>query len=63
MPENDTGEAELLAAYEKGALKSIATKAALLKFKAAARATAMKPSKAAPPTQGSLPRRARKADA
>ncbi|RYH31835.1 MAG: hypothetical protein EON54_21110 [Alcaligenaceae bacterium] len=42
MPKTDAYETELLAAYDKGALKSVATKAELSKFKAAARATAIK---------------------
>ncbi|MGI9218826.1 MAG: CopG family antitoxin [Hydrogenophaga sp.] len=42
MPKTDAYEAELLAAFDKGALKSVATKAELAKFKAAARATALK---------------------
>lgn len=42
MSGSDTYESELLAAYDKGALKSITTKAELSKFKAAARATAIK---------------------
>lgn len=42
MPKTDSYEAELLAAYDKGSLKSLATKAELAKFKAAARATAIK---------------------
>jgi len=42
MPRTDPYESELLAAFEKGALKSVATKAELSKFKAAARATATK---------------------
>lgn len=42
MPKTDPYESELLAAFEKGALKSVATKAELSKFKAAARATAIK---------------------
>lgn len=42
MPKTDQYESELLAAFEKGALKSIATKAELSKFKAVARATAIK---------------------
>lgn len=40
MPRID--ESEVLTAYEKGELKSVATKAELAKFKAAARATAIK---------------------
>lgn len=42
MPKTDAFEVELLAAFDKGALKSVATKAELAKFKAAARATALK---------------------
>ena len=42
MPKTDAYEADLLAAFDAGALKSVATKAELAKFKAAARATAMK---------------------
>lgn len=42
MPKNDSYEKEVLGAYEKGQLKSVATKAELAKFKAAARATAVK---------------------
>jgi predicted DNA binding CopG/RHH family protein len=42
MPKTDAYEAEILAAYEKGLLKSVATKEELAKFKAAARATAVK---------------------
>lgn len=42
MPKTDFGEAELLAAFDKGELKSVASKAELAKFKAAARATALK---------------------
>jgi predicted DNA binding CopG/RHH family protein len=42
MPKTDPYESELLAAYDKGALKSVATKGELSKFKAAARATAIK---------------------
>lgn len=42
MPKTDPYESELLAAFEKGAFKSIASKAELSKFKAAARATAIK---------------------
>ncbi len=42
MPKTDSYEAELLAAYDKGSLKSVATKTELSKFKAAARATAIK---------------------
>jgi predicted DNA binding CopG/RHH family protein len=42
MPKIDAYEHEVLAAFEKGHLKSVATKAELAKFKAAARATAIK---------------------
>lgn len=42
MPKIDDYELEILGAYEKGQLKSVATKAELAKFKAAARATAIK---------------------
>lgn len=43
MPKKtDAYENELLAAYEKGALKSVATKVELARIKAAARATAIK---------------------
>ena len=42
MPKIDDDELEILSAYDKGRLKSIATKAELAKFKAAARATAIK---------------------
>ncbi|GMV55949.1 MAG: hypothetical protein AMXMBFR6_17540 [Betaproteobacteria bacterium] len=42
MPKTDAYETELLSAFEKGSLKSVATKAELSKFKAAARATAIK---------------------
>ena len=42
MPKTDTYELEVLSAFEKGQLKSLATKAELAKFKAAARATAIK---------------------
>ena len=42
MPKTDAYEAELLAAFDKGALTSVATKAELARFKAAARATAVK---------------------
>jgi len=39
MPKIDDYELEILNAYEKGQLKSVATKAELAKFKAAARGT------------------------
>lgn len=42
MPKTDPYESELLTAFDKGALKSIATKSELSKLKAAARATAIK---------------------
>jgi len=42
MPKIDDYELEILGAYEKGQMKSVATKAELAKFKAAARATAIK---------------------
>lgn len=42
MPKIDDYEREILSAYEKGRLKSVATKSELAKFKAAARATAIK---------------------
>jgi predicted DNA binding CopG/RHH family protein len=42
MPKIDEYELEVLSAFEKGQLNSIATKAELAKFKAAARATAIK---------------------
>jgi predicted DNA binding CopG/RHH family protein len=42
MASTDEYELDLLNAYEKGKLRSVATKAELAKFKAAARATAIK---------------------
>lgn len=42
MPRTDPYEAEVLGAYEQGLLKSVATKAELARFKATARATAIK---------------------
>ena len=42
MPNIDEYELEVASAYEKGKLKSVATKRELAKFKAAARATAIK---------------------
>ncbi|MDP2171778.1 MAG: hypothetical protein Q8J96_15305 [Rhodocyclaceae bacterium] len=42
MPKIDAYENEVLTAFEKGQLRSVATKAELAKFKAAARATAIK---------------------
>lgn len=42
MTKLDAYEADVLAAFDKGALKSVATKAELVKFRAAARATAVK---------------------
>lgn len=42
MPRIDDYELEVLSTFEKGQLKSVATKAKLAKFKSAARATAFK---------------------
>lgn len=42
MPKADPYETALLTAFDKGALKSVATKSELSRFKAAARATAIK---------------------
>lgn len=42
MPKIDAYEHEVVAAFEEGQLKSVATKAELAKFKAAARATGIK---------------------
>jgi len=42
MPTIDINEGEILTAFDKGQLKSVATKSELAKFKAAARATAIK---------------------
>ena len=42
MPKLDAYEREVLSAFEKGSLKSVATKAELAKFRSAARATALK---------------------
>ena len=42
MPKTNPYESDLIAAFEKGTLKSVATKAELSKFRAAARATAIK---------------------
>lgn len=42
MPKIDVYELEILRAFEEGRLKSVATKAELAKFKAAAHATAIK---------------------
>lgn len=42
MPNVDAYEREILSAFDKGSLKSVATKAELEKFRAAARATAVK---------------------
>lgn len=42
MPKVDAYEQEVLTAFEMGILKSVATKAELAKFKAVARATAVK---------------------
>jgi len=42
LKQTDPYETELLSAVEKGALKSVSTKAELARFRAAARATAIK---------------------
>ena len=42
MPEPDTYEQDVLEAFEKGKLKSVASKAELTRLRAAARATALK---------------------
>jgi predicted DNA binding CopG/RHH family protein len=42
MSKIDAAEADILRAFEKGALKSVATKSELARLKAAARATAIK---------------------
>lgn len=42
MPNVDAYEQEVLSAFEKGSLKSVVTKGELEKFKAAAKATAVK---------------------
>ena len=42
MPKIDKYENEVLSAFERGKLKSVATKAELAKFKAAARVTKVK---------------------
>jgi|LNAP01.1.fsa_nt_gb hypothetical protein len=67
MPNTGSYESELLAAYAKGSLKSVATNAELLNFKAAARATAITeqegPPKARIPSQVVVSRRTGKADA
>jgi len=42
MPDLNTYERDVLAAYEKGKLKSVATKAELARLRAGARATALK---------------------
>lgn len=42
MPKTDRYEDEILAAFDKGAMKSVATKAELARFRAAARSTAVK---------------------
>ena len=42
MPDIDEYEQEVLGAFDKGRLKSVATKGELARFKAAARATAIK---------------------
>lgn len=41
MPEIDKYESEVLSAFEKGKLRSVATRAEIAKFAAAARATAI----------------------
>lgn len=52
MPKIDAYESELLAAFEKGDLKPVARRAELVKFRAAARATAL--NKEARPNQKTL---------
>jgi len=42
MPKTDPYESEILAAFEKGSLQSVATKGELAKLKAAARTTGIK---------------------
>ena len=42
MTKTDAYEAQVMASFERGALKSVATQAELAKFKSAARATAIK---------------------
>ncbi len=42
MPKTDRYEDDILAAFDKGAMKSVATKAELAKLRAAARSTAIK---------------------
>jgi len=42
MPKIDSYELEILSAFEKGEMKSVATKSELAKFKAAARSTTIK---------------------
>jgi predicted DNA binding CopG/RHH family protein len=42
MPKIDDYELEIVTAFEKGQMKSVATKAEVARFKAAARATAIK---------------------
>jgi len=42
MSKTDPEEAELISAFDKGVLKSVATKSELARFKVAARATAIK---------------------
>lgn len=42
MPDTDEDELEVLSAYEKGKLKSVATKGELARLRAAARATGIK---------------------
>lgn len=42
MPKTDPDESDLIAAFENGSLRSVATNAELSRFRAAARATAIK---------------------
>ena len=42
MPKIDPYETEILAAYERGSLKSVATKSELARFRAVARSTSIK---------------------
>lgn len=46
MPKTDAHEAELQAAFDKGALKSVASKAKLVTIEVAARATPLKDKRA-----------------
>ncbi len=50
IPKTDAEEARLLAAFDKGEVKSVATKAELAKFKAAARTTVLKDQTRSPRT-------------